>query len=268
MARQLPVARGAAHRACRPIRARVCVCGADNDQAPTLPVIDAHHHFFPEAAAKARPPQFATMLGRVETIGAGHKPADFNRDARAINLITTVHLEAGRFYLDQASVAPYLRPVGETRCIADVADVFQGKLCRGIVAKIDFSLTTNQVLAAVAAHTAQLNRHSVLSGVRLSIAYDERNEVISAASAPHLTRNERVVDNARLFGRLGLAVDVWLYVRVCAAAPSIADALARGEAPATQRPRGARQAGARDDVCVQPRRHAHPRRLSRRRGRV
>ena len=106
--------------------------GRSREQAPTLPIIDAHHHFFPPGPPKVRPPQFSNTFGRVETTGTGFGPADFKRDAEGVNVITTVHVEAGRFYLEQPHIPHYLRPVGETAQIASFSRESVGCLCRGV----------------------------------------------------------------------------------------------------------------------------------------
>ena len=50
----------------------------------------------------------------------------------------------------------------------------------------------------------------MLSGVRFPIAHDEMDEVISAAPK-RVVYHPRVIENARLVGRMGLSVDIWLY---------------------------------------------------------
>jgi L-fuconolactonase len=179
--------------------------------APRLPVVDAHHHFFPASDPKPRPPQFLLAFGRVRT-DEPHLPEDMLRDAALVNVVTTVHVEAGRFYDDRPPEKRFLNPVGETAKVAGMHAQSGGRLCRGIVAKLDLALSRADLLEAVAAHRVQalLGGGCLLVGVRQSVAHDALNEVVSAAPA-QAALDAKVVDGARCMGELGLTVDVWLY---------------------------------------------------------
>jgi len=150
----------------------------------------------------------SNTYGRVHA-HEGFSDDNLARESKGMGLITTVYMEATAFYTK--GVLPHLRPVGETEHVAAVCAKTRGTLCRGTVAMIDLALPREQVLEALAAHRKALEGSGcVLGGVRLRIAHDALNEVVSAARYG-LAHDAQVQENARLMGSEGLVVDVWLY---------------------------------------------------------
>ena len=86
------------------------------DAAPALPIVDAHHHFW-DLALRAHPwlvdePMIPFRYGDYAAIRRTYLPDDYRRDARALNVVKTVYVEAEWDPGD---------PIGETRWVHETA---------------------------------------------------------------------------------------------------------------------------------------------------
>lgn len=162
-----------------------------------LPIVDAHHHLWPEAPVPHMEAYGVEALTADKT-GAGH------------NIVATVFIEAYTRY--RADGPPALRPVGETEFVERVgreADARGGKaagLCSAIVAHADMTLGAAVEEVLVAHREASPSR---LRGIRHLIAND-RDYPGALPSEPGTLSDPRF---RAAFARLaphGLSFDVWL----------------------------------------------------------
>jgi predicted TIM-barrel fold metal-dependent hydrolase len=163
---------------------------------PELPIIDAHHHIWPEAPS----PHFEAYDVEALTF-------DVTRSGH--NIVATVFVEAGTRYRS-AGPAMY-RPVGETEFVEGVArevarhgTVGRG-LCAGIVAHANM-LLGDSVEEVLIAHREASPR---LRGIRHIVAHD-RDYPGLVASRPGIMRDSAF---RAAFARLAshdLSFDVWL----------------------------------------------------------
>jgi predicted TIM-barrel fold metal-dependent hydrolase len=86
------------------------------DAVRSLPIVDAHHHFW-DLGLEAHPwlvnePMIPFRYGDYSTIRRSYLPADYRRDTRAFNVVKTVYVEAEWKPSD---------PIGETRWVHEMA---------------------------------------------------------------------------------------------------------------------------------------------------
>jgi predicted TIM-barrel fold metal-dependent hydrolase len=163
---------------------------------PELPIIDAHHHLWPEAPVPHMEPYGPDALA-ADKIGAGH------------NIVSTVFVEA---YARYRKAGPrQLQAVGETdyaECVGREADARGGSgagLCAAIVAHADMMLGAEVDEVLDAHRQASPDR---LRGVRYLIAHD--HDYPGLPSEPDTLSHPRFQEAfARLGGR-NLSFDVWL----------------------------------------------------------
>jgi predicted TIM-barrel fold metal-dependent hydrolase len=156
---------------------------------PELPVIDAHHHIWPEVFA----PGFEAytddaLLADVQT--SGH------------NIIATVAVEAWGSYRPDGPVE--LRPVGETEHAQAMADRVPG-LCAGIVAHADL-LLGDAVVPVLEAHFAAAPDR--LRGIRHITASDPDMRT-GYPSPPGLMPDPAFRAGLRHLARRQLSFDIW-----------------------------------------------------------
>jgi predicted TIM-barrel fold metal-dependent hydrolase len=164
---------------------------------PELPIIDAHHHIWPEAP-----------VAHMEAYGVEAITADKTRSGH--NIIATVFVEAYARYRKDGPAR--LRPVGETEFVdraASEADARGGPsagLCAAIVACADMMLGAEVEEVLVAHRQASPER---LRGIRHLIAHDRDFPGVLDSEAGTLGHPKF----REAFGRLarhGLSFDVWL----------------------------------------------------------
>jgi L-fuconolactonase len=163
---------------------------------PDLPIIDAHHHIWPEPIGEMEtyPPEqlFA------DKAGSGH------------NIVATVFMEAHARYF--AEGPEHLRPVGETVYAAENgerADRMGGKtagLCAGIVGHANLMLGA-AVSEVLDAHIAAAPKR--FRGIRHMTAYDEVFPFLPGVQAGMMATAEFHAGVAQVQKR-GLSLDVFV----------------------------------------------------------
>ncbi len=160
---------------------------------PAREIVDPHHHLWPQEA----------MHYNLEELwadtGAGH------------NVVQTVFLECGASYLEDGP--EHLRPVGETRFVADAAarsSEDAGKaIIAGIIAHAD--LTRPDLDEILDAHEDAGN--GLFRGIRHAGARDPKPEVlrIPGRAAERQYENEAFRAGVARLGERGLTYDTWHY---------------------------------------------------------
>jgi predicted TIM-barrel fold metal-dependent hydrolase len=164
---------------------------------PLLPIIDAHHHLWPEAPVPHMEPYGVEAL-TADKVGAGH------------NIVATIFAEAYTRYRPDGP--PALRPVGETEFVDRVgreADAAGGRgagLCAAIVAHADMMLG-GAVEEVLEAHRAASPDR--LRGIRYLIAHD-RDYPGALPSQPDTLEHPKFQEAFARLARQGLSFDVWL----------------------------------------------------------
>ena len=164
---------------------------------PGLPIIDAHHHLWPEAPVPHMEPYGPEALTADKT-GSGH------------NIVATVFVEAYTRYRTEGP--PRLRPVGETEYIERIAREAEARggrgagLCAAIVAHADMMLGSEVEEVLVAHRQASPDR---LRGIRHLIAHDRDYPGALPSEAGTLSDPKFRAAFARLAPH-GLSFDVWL----------------------------------------------------------
>jgi L-fuconolactonase len=164
---------------------------------PDFPIIDAHHHLWPEAPVPHMEAYGVTAL-TADKVTSGH------------NVVKTVFVEAFTRYRD--SGPPSLRPVGETEFVDAVgreADRQGGRaagLCAAIVAHADMMLGDAIEDVLIAHRQASPDR---LRGIRHLIAHDQDYPGVLPSQPGTMQNAEFRAAFARLAPN-GLSFDVWL----------------------------------------------------------
>jgi predicted TIM-barrel fold metal-dependent hydrolase len=173
------------------------------------PIVDAHHHFWDLELGKhpwlVPDPVQEMVFGDPAPLYRNYLPADLERDAAGLDLVASVHIEAG---WDRGD------PLGETRWLA--------------------SLKTDQRLPTVAVVYAALDdpdvgkvleahcRHDFVRGVRFIVSWHED-------PAKRFVERREFMEDARwlagfaLLERFGLSFDLMLYPGQMADAADLAD---------------------------------------------
>ncbi|RLE17493.1 MAG: amidohydrolase, partial [Actinobacteria bacterium] len=158
---------------------------------PEVPIIDTHHHLWPEGGA------FAYGLAELESdLCSSH------------NIVDSVFVECRASYDDDAP--PHLRPVGETRFVAGEAARSSMQVMGGIVAHAD--LTDEAHLDEVIdAH--QQAADGRFRGIRHSGSHAREPEVLAIPGrAPAgLYAQPDFRTGVRALGEHGLTYDTWHY---------------------------------------------------------
>jgi L-fuconolactonase len=158
---------------------------------PDVPIIDTHHHLWPEGGA------FAYGLSDLEAdLGRGH------------NIVDSVFVECRASYDDQAPL--HLAPVGETEFVVGEATHSSRRLMSGIVAHADLTDLENldEVLDA---HFAAADGR--LRGIRHSGPHARHPEVlmIPGRATAGLYADEQFRAGVERLGERGLSYDTWHY---------------------------------------------------------
>jgi predicted TIM-barrel fold metal-dependent hydrolase len=156
---------------------------------PELPVIDAHHHIWPEVFAPGFEAYPDDAL-HADVKECGH------------NIIATVAVEAWGSYRPDGPAE--LRPVGETEHAQALAARAPG-LCAGIVAHANL-LLGNAVAPVLEAHLAASPEH--LRGIRHVTAWDQ-DMPTGYLSTPGLMAQPAFRAGLRQLARHGLSFDIW-----------------------------------------------------------
>ena len=166
---------------------------------PERPVIDPHHHLW-----KKRLGRDYLLPELWSDTGSGH------------NVLKTLFMECRAFYLRTGP--DYLRPLGETTFIADLARQSEQEkdqaTIAGIVAHADLTLaeeSEDKLLELLEKHQAVCN--GKFRGIRHAGAHDERpgDLFIPGAAPPGLYRLASFRKGLRLLGVMGLTYDTWHY---------------------------------------------------------
>ena len=159
---------------------------------PDLPIIDPHHHLWPYPIGSFG--QYDLSQLHRDT-GAGHR------------VVATVFVECGACYRDDGP--EYLRVVGETEWVAEVADqsAANGAAIAGIVGSADLRLG-EQVDDVLAAHEAA--GRGRFRGIRHRTNHDP---LISGDhdAEPAIMRDPRFVDGMRRLAAGGYTFDAWSF---------------------------------------------------------
>ena len=164
---------------------------------PELPIIDAHHHLWPEAPV-AHMEAYGPEALMADKVGGGH------------NIVATVFAEAYTRYRKEGP--PHLQPVGETEYIERVGQEAEARggrgagLCAAIVAHADMMLGS-EVEEVLATHRqASPGR---FRGIRHLIACDRDYPGALPSEPGTLSHPKFQAAFARLAPQ-GLSFDVWL----------------------------------------------------------
>ena len=163
---------------------------------PDLPIIDPHHHLWPEGGAL--PYNIDTLAADT---GSGH------------NVVGTVFIEC---HADYRPDGPrHLKPVGETEFVtAQVAELGRqhpdAAPIAGIVAHADLAIG-DQLAEVLDAHEAAAG--TLFKGIRdaLSSALEPELLAIPGSAEPGKFADQAFRDGVRQLGRRGLTYDTWHY---------------------------------------------------------
>lgn len=163
---------------------------------PERPIIDPHHHLWKRR--RGNDYLLEDLWGDTES---GH------------NIKKTVFIECHAQYLDQGP--EHLRPVGETRFVADMARASEQQADRaqiaGIVSFADLRLDPAQLDEVLDAHEdAAAGR---FRGIRQAGAFEEDNSFlfIKPRQPAGLYLNQQFQRGVKHLGRRGLTYDTWHY---------------------------------------------------------
>jgi L-fuconolactonase len=157
---------------------------------PGLPIVDAHHHLFPDSSH----PRYYPTESLVADIQSGH------------NIVATVYMECGSRYFDDG--AEQLRSVGETEWVVSQT-VPPGAMAR-IVGFADVRLGS-QVRGTLEAHREA--GQGRFRGIRYSAAWDPSEKVLNGArnAPPGQLRDAHFQEGVRIVGQAGLVFETWVY---------------------------------------------------------
>ena len=163
---------------------------------PERPIIDPHHHLW-----KRRFGSDYLLDELWSDIGSGH------------NVVQTVFMECGAFYLREGP--EYLRPLGETRYISELASASATFADRatvaGIIGHADLRLEEPKLFELLGLHQAACK--GKFRGIRHAGACDDRPEdlFIPGPAPKGLYRDPAFREGLRLLGSLGYTYDTWHY---------------------------------------------------------
>jgi len=199
---------------------------------PDLEIVDPHHHLWDRGGSTYLAEQLHADTS------AGHR------------VVQTVFVDCMSKY--DKSAPAHLRPVGETRFVAEQATHMKrlgGAEVAGIVGFVDLTMG-NLVDEAL---EAQLAASSLFRGIRHATGWDASPDVHDSHTKPPsgLTRSDAFIAGARRLAANGLTFDAWLYhpqldelVVLAAAVPELTIIVNHLGAPLGIGP----YAGRRDDV--------------------
>ncbi|MDA3039533.1 MAG: amidohydrolase family protein [Actinomycetota bacterium] len=162
---------------------------------PDLEIVDPHHHLW----------DYETVYGRYDIddlridTGSGH------------NVVETVFIDCGANYLTDGP--EHLRPIGETRFVANRADATDhtpGARITAIVSRADLTLGSG-VREVLEAHVAEAGGR--FSGVRHSGASTEHPSIPSSRPQPPLDlySDPAFREGAAVLADMGLSFEAWQY---------------------------------------------------------
>lgn len=167
---------------------------------PARPIIDPHHHLWMKRFNR----DYVLPHFHADT-GSGH------------NIVKTIFMECRAFYRREGP--DYLRPVGETAYIAQLArETREGTahqaIIAGIVAHADLTLagdSPEQLLELLEQHRSA--SEGLLRGIRHSAARDPhpKDLLIVSAAPPYLHGKESFREGLRILAAQGLTYDSWHY---------------------------------------------------------
>jgi L-fuconolactonase len=165
---------------------------------PDLPIVDAHHHLWPES-----------MSPLMEAYGPDVLLSDKTESGH--NIIATVFVEANTRY--RAEGPAHLRPAGETEYVDQVGrdcDRQGGRkagACAGIVAHADMMLGDAVEEVLVAHRQASPER---LRGIRHLVAYDPDFPGVMPGSKPGVLSHPSFRAAFARLAAYGLSYDAWV----------------------------------------------------------
>ena len=160
---------------------------------PSLPIVDAHHHFY-------------------ERPGWTYLADDYLADARSgHNIVASVYMQAQTRYRPDGPVA--LRPVGETEFVTAVAEKHAAvppQVAQGIVGHVDLRLGP-EVRGVLEAHI-QVGQGR-FKGVRHLSTWDADASLVNPLSAAPkgLLADKSYRQGVEQLSALGLSYDAWLF---------------------------------------------------------
>lgn len=165
---------------------------AEEPLDPRRPIVDPHHHVWPELS---------------HAVATSYSLEDLERDiTQGHNVVSTVYVECSSRY--RTSGPAELRPVGETEYVISLQSTTNA--FEGIVGFADMELGTN-VGAVLREHKRVAG--SRFKGVRHSVAWHPDPGVANTAGHPyeHQLRNTSFREGVAQVGREGLVFETWLY---------------------------------------------------------
>ena len=161
---------------------------------PELPIVDSHHHLWRRKDYTYLLPEFA------DDMACGHK------------IVASVFAECHSMYRKDGPEE--LRSLGETEFVRGQAAMSAsggfglGRACDVMFGNVD--LTRGSGVEEI------LEQHVAASGgrfrgVRISSGWHEDERVGNVAPMANLLVDQKVLDAARVVGRLGMSLDCWLY---------------------------------------------------------
>jgi predicted TIM-barrel fold metal-dependent hydrolase len=162
---------------------------------PELEIVDAHHHLWPTSSRYGRYDLDDLLIDT----GAGH------------NIVQTVFIDCGAEYLSDGP--RHLRPVGETRFVAERADRSEREPGASIAAIVSHAdLTLGEAVGDVLDHHVEL-AGGRFRGVRHSGARDDDPAVPTSRQVPpaDLYRQADFQSGATTLAGRGLSFEAWQY---------------------------------------------------------
>ncbi len=175
----------------------------------TGPIVDAHHHLWDLQLGKhpwiVPNPEGEMVFGDPTPLYRNYLPADLEKDAAGLDLVASVHVEAGWDRSD---------PVGETRWLASL----KGASRLPTVAVVFAPLDDPAVAGILEAHCA----HDFVRGVRFILSWHEDPAKRFVERTDYMTDRQWCEGFARLQA-LGLSFDLMLYPGQLDQAAGLAD---------------------------------------------
>jgi len=156
---------------------------------PDLAICDPHHHFWEHPGSRYLLEEFR------QDLAGGH------------NVVGTLYVECQQKYYEDGPEA--LRPVGETRFVAELTERASDGIARGIVGFADLTLGA-QVREVLEAHLEASER---FCGVRHATAWHASEKIHNAHTKPGegLLLDGRFREGFSVLADMGLTFDAWVY---------------------------------------------------------
>ncbi|MEV6979249.1 amidohydrolase family protein [Kitasatospora sp. NPDC093806] len=177
--------------------------GPEPIREPGLPIVDPHHHLWPN-----RPADSAAAPGGRNPGATPYSVRDLRADTGSgHNVTATVFVECSTAYRTHGP--QHLRPVGETAWVAE--QPVSGGLLSGIVGHANLLAEPAELAEALAAHAEAGNGR--FKGVRHTVAWDAHPEVFASVHRPPpgLLRDRAFRSGAAELARRGLVYETWAY---------------------------------------------------------